>query len=177
MAWPVTCRLTSRTPAVDLWGERAPQKVWRQRWLCTMAKLGMKTHQLERNHLNFHSWWSNVAFERSDHQQSHGKVRDKIAEALAAALYRNCTGCGVPTERTDACCHMTCSHCRAQFSWVCGADYEWCRANHPCLNSAIYLHSMPQLVAILSQRGLPATDENGSDLFLDPLLHSDVFWK
>ena len=94
-----------------------------------------------------------------------------IEEALAQALYRKCTGCGVPTERIDACCHMTCSACRAEFSWVCGADYHVCRTSHPCLNSSIYLHSMPQLAAILDERGLPRSDENGSDLFLAPFLH------
>ena len=95
-----------------------------------------------------------------------------IEEALAKALFRKCTGCGVPTERIDACCHMTCSHCRAEFSWVCGADYHLCRRDHPCLNGSIYLHSMPQLAAILDQRGLPRSDENGSDLFLDPCFNT-----
>ena len=30
---------------------------------------------------------------------------------------------------------------------------------------------MPQLAAILDERGLPRSDENGSDLFLEPFLH------
>ncbi|CAK9103633.1 unnamed protein product [Durusdinium trenchii] len=95
------------------------------------------------------------------------RVRSEIESALAEALFRRCTGCGVPTERIDACCHMTCVHCGAEFSWVCGFDYHRCRASHPCLNSAIYLHCMPQLTAILDQRNLPRTDQNGSDLFLE----------
>ncbi|CAJ1388837.1 unnamed protein product [Effrenium voratum] len=95
------------------------------------------------------------------------RVRSKIEAALAEALFRRCTGCQYPTERINACCHMTCSHCHAQFSWVCGHDYNLCRTSHPCLNSSIYLHQMPQLAAILDARRLPRTDENGSDLFLE----------
>eukprot|EP00928_Gymnodinium_smaydae_P010892 TRINITY_DN14102_c0_g1_i1.p1 TRINITY_DN14102_c0_g1~~TRINITY_DN14102_c0_g1_i1.p1 ORF type:complete len:996 (-),score=153.81 TRINITY_DN14102_c0_g1_i1:14-3001(-) len=95
------------------------------------------------------------------------RVRGKIEEALGEALIRNCTGCGVPTERINACCHMTCSQCRAQFSWVCGAPYLDCRRNHSCMNNSIYLHSMPQLASLLQERGLPCSDENGSDLFLE----------
>lgn len=102
------------------------------------------------------------------------EVRAQIEEALVQALHRRCTGCGVPTERTDACCHMTCSHCRAEFSWICGTEYRYCRANHPCLNGSIYLHTMPQLVDILNARGLECTDQNGSDLFLAPWL--DRMW-
>ena len=62
---------------------------------------------------------------------------------------------------------MTCSHCRAEFSWVCGMEYAFCRSNHRCLNGAIYLHAMPQLVAILNERGLEPSDQNGSDIFLE----------
>ena len=91
----------------------------------------------------------------------------RIEDALAEALHRRCPGCAVPVERTDACCHMTCSRCRTEFSWVCGEKYSLCRSRHSCLNGAIYLHCMPQLVEILTARGLPATDKNGSDLFLE----------
>merc|ERR1719356_580011 len=67
----------------------------------------------------------------------------------------------------NACCHMTCGQCRAEFSWVCGASYQECLQNHPCLRQAIYLHGMPQLVEVLQARGLECSDQNGSDLFLE----------
>ena len=118
----------------------------------------------QRNKFEDTSQWAARCFLAS----LHAKVRAQIEEVLVEALHRRCTGCGVPTERIDACCHMTCAHCRAEFSWICGSEYRHCRANHPCLNGSIYLHTMPQLVDILNARGLECTDQNGSDLFLAP---------
>ncbi|CAE7544707.1 CUL9 [Symbiodinium pilosum] len=112
-------------------------------------------------------WTCKEYEERVFYKDAVPKVCRKIEEALVEALHRRCPGCLVPTERTDACCHMTCSHCRTEFSWVCGMEYALCRREHSCLNGAIYLHSMPKLVELLASRGLPATDQNGSDIFLE----------
>lgn len=100
-------------------------------------------------------------------QDAVPRLRAKVEEAMQEALVRRCTGCGVPVERANACCHMTCGQCRAEFSWICGAPYRECREKHKCMDESIYLHAMPQLRKILGARKLGCTDENGSDLFLE----------
>jgi len=94
------------------------------------------------------------------------RVRAKIEDALLEALFRKCIGCGVPVERMNACCHMTCT-CKAQFSWVCGQEYSKCKKEHPCVKTSIYLHKMPKLTSMLQERGLSASDNNASDIFLE----------
>lgn len=92
------------------------------------------------------------------------RTKPLIMEALRNALFRQCPGCRLPIERMNACCHMTCSNCRTEFSWICGALYHDCRAHHTCLNKSVFLNQI--LADELRARGLELTDENGSDLFL-----------
>ncbi|CAJ1364359.1 unnamed protein product [Effrenium voratum] len=89
----------------------------------------------------------------------------RVQSCLRQALFRNCPGCAVPIERQDACCHMTCSHCSTEFSWVCGCLYDICRTAHNCMSGSIYLHEI--LAPELRLRHLPETDQNASDLFLE----------
>ena len=92
-------------------------------------------------------------------------IAPRIEECLRQAMFRSCPGCNMPIERTDACCHMTCSHCHTEFSWICGSIYNVCRTTHNCMHNSIYLHEI--LGDELRRRNLPATDERGSDLFLE----------
>merc|ERR1711904_701414 len=87
------------------------------------------------------------------------RVQQKIQSALREALYRRCTGCDIPIERINACCHMTCGRCRAEFSWICGKPYRTCRNSHTCMDTSVYLYKMPQIVQILKERGIAVTDE------------------
>lgn len=32
--------------------------------------------------------------------------------------------CNVPIEKNDGCDHMTCTRCKAEWCWLCGADYN-----------------------------------------------------
>lgn len=95
------------------------------------------------------------------------RLEAQIVQALQEALTQRCTGCSKPIERVDACCHMKCCHCGAEFSWVCGAPWHVCQNQHDCLKSSIYLHKMPPLVALLKERKLVVSDTNASDLFLE----------
>ncbi|CAE7283832.1 RBCK1 [Symbiodinium sp. CCMP2592] len=97
--------------------------------------------------------------------EGYQRIAPRIEECLRQAMFRSCPGCNMPIERTDACCHMTCSHCHTEFSWICGNIYNVCRTTHNCMHNSIYLHEI--LGDELRRRNLPATDEMGSDLFLE----------
>lgn len=99
------------------------------------------------------------------------RVRRKVEEVLREALIRKCPGCRAPIERADECCHMTCSTCRAEFSWICGEPWEFCRQAHNCTERGVFL---PQILEPLcrppaARRGEDPSlgDEEASDLFLE----------
>ncbi|GAA6020514.1 hypothetical protein JCM10207_000028 [Rhodosporidiobolus poonsookiae] len=44
-----------------------------------------------------------------------------VAEAMSAALIRNCPKCKTPTAKIDGCNHMICSQCQTHWCYVCRA--------------------------------------------------------
>jgi len=103
------------------------------------------------------------------------RTQRKIEETLREALVRRCPGCHAAIERTDACCHMTCSGCGYEFSWVCGSPWGICRQTHRCLRHGIYLPDILRHVlrkytdsGEAEESGFPElTEDEASDIFLE----------
>jgi hypothetical protein len=54
--------------------------------------------------------------------------RDWVAggnvKALLKSTTKPCVKCNVPIEKNGGCLHMTCTQCRHEWWWCCGADYR-----------------------------------------------------
>eukprot|EP00425_Heterocapsa_triquetra_P037793 CAMPEP_0195084732 /NCGR_PEP_ID=MMETSP0448-20130528/25345_1 /TAXON_ID=66468 /ORGANISM="Heterocapsa triquestra, Strain CCMP 448" /LENGTH=571 /DNA_ID=CAMNT_0040118087 /DNA_START=22 /DNA_END=1736 /DNA_ORIENTATION=+ len=46
--------------------------------------------------------------------------QERLAEKGAMRGTKACPACGIRTEKTSGCNHMTCSHCDAHWCWICG---------------------------------------------------------
>eukprot|EP01103_Thecamoeba_quadrilineata_P001858 TRINITY_DN11720_c0_g1_i1.p1 TRINITY_DN11720_c0_g1~~TRINITY_DN11720_c0_g1_i1.p1 ORF type:complete len:468 (+),score=80.61 TRINITY_DN11720_c0_g1_i1:50-1453(+) len=58
---------------------------------------------------------------------------DKKNERWKGKKTKACPKCQVRIEKNSGCAHMTCRHCRHEFCWNCGADYQ---THGTCLSKA-----------------------------------------
>ena len=80
------------------------------------------------------------------------RVEAQIVVALKEALIQRCTSCSMSIGRVDACCHMKCGQCNAEFSSVCDVCHvESCTR----CGSSLYHHGLRRLHFVMDPDKLP----------------------
>lgn len=121
-------------------------------------------------------WCHACSFEMCFHHQTpwhHGQTceeydaakRNEEDEATSRWMEdhaKRCPSCDSPVQKNGGCFHMTCTHCRAQFCWLCLADWkniEWYNAR----GSLIYNHYGHENGCFFRLSDARPTEINGDD--------------
>jgi hypothetical protein len=110
-----------------------PDSVWCARPGCSMAMIAnggmMMTCPSESCAFSFcrsckEPWHADSTCEQHKQWKIDNGQADNLYENWARENTKNCPSCLRPIQKNGGCNHMTCSHCRHEFCWVCLVDFD-----------------------------------------------------
>ena len=72
-----------------------------------------------------------------------GDDKRRLPPKTVFVQVKRCPACRYPIEKNGGCPHMTCSRCRAEFCWLCRADWKghnYSRCRHAPEIVSVKLH-------------------------------------